>query len=150
MALKCLLAAAKLEPAHPIVHEQTIRFKLAIDSASSSLKPQTIEVIKTEFTLLPPSTSLSDYNSSFLSEHKDSPRHVYATLRVKHLLPTKEESKNEQEVLATLNYSTITLEEAGEGLNLLTVWKSSQIEAFKSKASSKWPEATVFQASTKN
>lgn len=150
LALKCLLASSKIDRSHYTVHEQIVRYKLAIDSASSSLKSQTADVIKAEFTLLPSSTTLSDYNSSFLLEHKDSPRHIYATLRVKQLLPSKDQSKNEQDVLATLDLAEITLEEGGEGLDLLISWKSNQTEAFKAKATLKWPQATVFQTSAKN
>jgi hypothetical protein len=145
--LKCLLAASKIDASNPIVHEQIIRFKLAIDAASSSLKPQTAEVIKSEFTLLPGSTSLPDYNSSFLSKNKISPRHVYAGLRVKHLLPSHDQSKNETEIFSTLDSTSIRLEEATEGLDLLKSWKSSKVDDYKTKAAAKWPEATIFQSS---
>jgi hypothetical protein len=144
------LAAAKINTDHPTVHEHTIRFKLAVDSASSSLKPQTAEVIKSEFNLLAASGSLTAVNSSFLSKYQDSPRHIFAALRVNQLLPSKNESKDQQAVLNTLDLSSITLEDASEGLDLLQSWKSSQVDTFRSKATSRWPEATIFQSSTKN
>jgi N-alpha-acetyltransferase 15/16, NatA auxiliary subunit len=138
------LAAFALGSSHPAVHEQIVRFKLAIDAASASIPEKTAEVIKTEFTLFPESITPSAFNEEFLSKQNDSARHVFAALRVRQLLPSHEKSKSESEILRSLGLPDITLAEAIEGLELLSSWKSST-ESYVSKANSLWPEATVFK-----
>lgn len=144
LALRCLLAASKLDPEHPMVHEHMVRFKLAMDAASTSLSPKTAEVIKAEFTLLPESTDLANFNAEFLSKHKDSARHILAVERVRKLLPNHDQKKSEADVLAILALPGITLSEATDGLDVLSSWNSNT-ESYRSKAHSKWPEATIFE-----
>jgi peptide alpha-N-acetyltransferase len=143
LALRCLLAAFALDSAHPKVHELIVRFKLATDSPSVPLLGKVTEVIKTEFTLFPESTTPSDFNEKFISTHKDSAHHIFAGVRVRQLLPSHDKLKSESDILACLSLP-ITLAGAIEGLELLSSWKSST-ESYISKASSLWPEATVFK-----
>jgi peptide alpha-N-acetyltransferase len=128
------------------VHEYIVRFKQAID-ASSALNPKTAEVIKSEFTLFPDSTTLSQFNSDFLLKHKDSARHIITSVRVRHSLHSSDISEDEADLLIALNLPGTTLEEAIEGLELLSSLKSSKPETYRSNAKSKWPEATAFQDS---
>jgi N-alpha-acetyltransferase 15/16, NatA auxiliary subunit len=146
LALRCLLAASTLDPAHPTLHEQTVRFKLAV-GANSSIPEKAAEVIKAEFTIFPESMTPSKFNEDFLSKHSHSARHVYAALRVRQLLPSHDKSKSEAEILAPLDFPDIKLTEAIEGLELLSSWRSNT-EPYLSKAHSLWPEATVFKSST--
>jgi N-alpha-acetyltransferase 15/16, NatA auxiliary subunit len=146
LALRCLLAASKLELNHPTVHEQIIRFKLAVDSVLSSLPAKTAEVIKAEFTLLPESKTVSDINDDFLSKNDKSIRHIYSFHRVRRLLPSFDQSKSEAEILSALDHLDMTLDEVSEGLELLSSWKANT-EAYRSKAHSQWPKATVFEES---
>lgn len=146
LALRCLLAASKLDPEHPMVHEHTVRFKLEIDAALASLSPKTAEVIKAEFTLLPESIDLAKFNDEFLSKHKDSARHILAVERIRKLLPNYDQRKSEADVLAILTLPSITLSEATDGLDVLVSWNSSS-ESYRSKAHSIWPEATIFEKS---
>lgn len=146
LALRCLLAASKLDPEHPMVHEHTIRFKLATDAASASLSPKTAEVIKTEFTLLPDSTDLAKFNAKYLSKHEDSARHILAVERVRKLLPNYDQQKSEADIHAILALPSTTLSEATDGLDVLCSWNSST-ESYRLKAQSKWPEATIFAKS---
>jgi hypothetical protein len=144
LALKCILAASALQPDHPTVHEQAIRFKQAVDSASETLPKEVTEVIKSDFTLLPASKSLADINDEFRAKHKDSALHVLSAIRAQKLL-TKDSSAGDADVVAILDYPSITFQEAREGLELLSASKSKDLEAYRSKAAAKWPEVTVFQ-----
>ena len=149
LALKCLLAAVMLDKEHSKVHEQIARFKLAIDSefesAESTISPKAKEIIKSEFNLLPSSTSLTKFNDDYLAKHKDCARRTLSALAVRKLISPDSASKCEKDVVAILKLPSITVEEAQEGLNLLQSWKSSGVDTYKSSASSKWPKATIFQ-----
>ena len=147
LALRCLLAACGLDPTHPTVHEQIVRFKLAIDSASATIPEKIAEVIKAEFTLFPDSTTPSEFNEDFLSRYSDSAPHIYAALRVRQLLPSHDKQKSEAKVLACLQIPGIKLAEAIEGLELLSSWRSNT-ESYLSQAHSLWPEATAFEVGT--
>ena len=135
-----------MNASNPTVHEDIARFKIAVDKASSSLRSQTAEIIQSEFTLFPASSSLSDYNASFLSEHKNSPRHIFASLRVKHLISS--DNRDDVDAVAALDLPHISLTEAIEGYELLLSHNSSQAGEYKSKAASRWPEATRFESSS--
>jgi peptide alpha-N-acetyltransferase len=144
LALKSLLAAAALDRSHPTVHEQIIRFKLALDADSSTIPEKSLEVIKSEFTLLPASVKLSNYNDEYLKNNRNSVKGTLAALKVRRLLQEGEKANVEKEVVKVLDLPEITLEDAQEVLELLTTWRSAEVESFKSKAATKWPKATVF------
>ncbi|KAK4994014.1 hypothetical protein LTR66_005875 [Elasticomyces elasticus] len=149
LALKCLLATHSLDPDSAALHVQTVRFRQALDNLSEPLPENVSQVIKSTFEekLLPPSTSLSDFNSSFLSKHKNSASHVQATLRVCHMLDASRKQQNEQDLQATLDLPLIQIHEATEALLLLDEWESapSVRKAYLDAAKRKWPEATAFQ-----
>jgi hypothetical protein len=142
--LKCLLAAAALNKDHPKVHEQAVRFKLAIDKDLEGVPAKSLEVIKSEFTLLPASTPLTKINEEYLAKQKDSAPGTLSGLKVKKLLSPDSASSCEKDVAAVIKLPSTTLEEATEALALLSLWKSSEVEGAKSSASEKWPKATVF------
>jgi peptide alpha-N-acetyltransferase len=147
LALKCLLAAAALDREHPKVHEQIIRFKQIIDKDAETLAPQTAEIIKSEFTLLPASTSLSQYNDEYLSKHKDSARHTLSASRVHKLLSPDSAARYEKDAANVIKLPSITMDEAKEALDLLRSWNSSEADGFRTSAAAKWPNATAFAAS---
>ena len=142
------MAAAALDKEHSKVHEQTIRFKLALDENIKGLSLTSAEVIKTEFTLLPTPVNLAQYNDEYLSKHKDCARRTLSGLKARKMLSPDSAPNIEKDAEAILNLPTITFEEAREGLVLLSTWKSSEIETFRKTAGAKWPQATVFKTST--
>jgi N-alpha-acetyltransferase 15/16, NatA auxiliary subunit len=147
LALKCLLAAAVLDKEHPKVHEQTIRFRLATDKDLEGVPAKSIEIIKSEFTLLPASTPLTQVNDEYLAKQKDSARGTLSALKVRKLLSPDSASSCEKDVAAAIKLPNITMEEAKEALNLLSSWQSAEVGRFRSSAAMKWPKATVFEAS---
>ncbi|TAQ88550.1 hypothetical protein B7494_g3166 [Chlorociboria aeruginascens] len=147
LALKCLLAAATLDPEHSKVHEHIILFKQAIDNESSTLQPNSAAVIKSEFTLLPGPVNLLKYNDDYLSAHKDSARQTMSGLRIRKVLSPDLASSCEKDVATLLKLPTITLDEAKEALDLLKLWRSSELDSFKSNAMAKWPKSSIFESS---
>ena len=144
LALKCLLAAWTLNKEHSKVHEQLIRFKQAIDQDSETLAPQAAEIIKSEFTLLPASKSLLQYNEDYLSRNKDCARRTLSALKVRKLLSPQSAVSCKKDAVDVIKLPSITIEEAKEALELLRSWNSSDIDSIRSQAAAKWPRATAF------
>lgn len=148
LALKCLSAAHSIDPSNPTLHVQLLRFRKALDSLSEPLPPQVAEVIDTEFeTLLPKTQKLDEWNDSFVTTHKDSVAHVQAALTCRQLLKPDSKPQCEKGLQSTLDLGDISIDKALAGLDLLSEWGSDQATktAYIQKASSKWPEATVFR-----
>ncbi|KAI2852168.1 hypothetical protein CBS11350_646 [Aspergillus niger] len=148
LALKCLTAAHAIDASNPTLHVQILRFRKALDSLSEPLAPQVAEVVNTEFeALLPKGQNLEEYNNTFLSTHKESVSHQQAGLTSRQLLKPDSKPQCEQDLIATLDSKDITIDTALAGLELLGEWGSNQAakSAYVEKASSKWPEATVFR-----
>lgn len=146
LALKCLLAAAALDKDHSKVHEQTIRFKLALNKEEKTLSPQAAEAIKSEFTLLPAGVDLTKYNDEYITKHSDCSRRMVSGLKTRRLLSRESASSVEKDIISVLDLPSITLEEATEAFALLRLWKSKEVESFRLLAEAKWPKATVFAA----
>ena len=147
LALKCLLAAWALDKEHSKVHGQLIRFKLAIDENSEALAPKTAAIIKSEFTLLPASVNLSQYNDEYLVRHKDCARRTVSALKVRRLLSPDKAMSCQKDAANVIKLPSITMEEARETLKLLFSWNSNDIDSFRAQAAAKWPRATAFTAS---
>lgn len=148
LALKCLLAAAKLTPEDPTVHNQIISFKKAIDSPPEPLPAEVTTIIDTEFytTLLPSkNTDLVAFNSEYLAKYKDTPSKLFGGLRAKHLVKPESTSEIEASVLENIKegLDTYTLKDAYEGLGLLRETKASDkaVEEYKSVAEGRWENA---------
>lgn len=140
MALRCLKAAAALEPDSPKVHEQTVALRHALNKATD-LPPKVSEVLKEEFKLVDPSTDLKKYNDEFQAKHKASPSHVLAAIRAKRGLGG-DRAQCDKEVTGLLDLPGATFEDAIQALEVLKSWRSSEVEAFKKAAQSKWAEVT--------
>lgn len=147
LALKCLLAAAAVDPEHPTLHEQAIRYRRALDSSSEKLPPPISEVIDSHFNLIPASTNISDKNDEFLQKHAQSPLHVHAALKVRQLLDPDKQAQHEKDLLATLDLPSISLDDACAGLSVLDEWNSDGVikDTYIDSAQKKWPEAEAFQ-----
>ncbi|RPB00104.1 N-terminal acetyltransferase A, auxiliary subunit [Choiromyces venosus 120613-1] len=145
LALKCLIAAREIEKENPVVHEQTIRFRRAVDSlAEEDVKEPSREVLTAELeTILPKETDLKSYNEEFLNSHKDSPQHVRGALRARHLL-SPEDANIAGELANTLSLAHLSLKEAIEGQTLLKDLKADNKD-YNQKASEKFPDAAAFQ-----
>ena len=109
---------------------------------------KSLEIIKSEFTLLPSSTNPAKYNDEYLAKHKDSAPSTLSAIRVRKLLSSDSASSYEKDVAAVIKLPNVTMKEAEEALELLSSWQTAEVESFRSSAAAKWPKATVFSAST--
>ncbi|KAL2860734.1 peptide alpha-N-acetyltransferase complex A subunit NAT1 [Aspergillus lucknowensis] len=148
LALKCLSAAHSIDASNPALHVQLLRFRQALTQLVEPLPPQVAEVVDAEFEdLLPKSLKLDEWNASFIAAYSDSIPHRHAYLACQQLLAPESKSENETELNSTLDAEIVSLEAALAGLDLLGEWGSSQAAkmAYAQKASSKWPESTLFR-----
>jgi N-alpha-acetyltransferase 15/16, NatA auxiliary subunit len=143
LALRCLNAALALDASDPRVHEQVVHFSKVLHSKLGSLPPQVQEVLKSEFTATKPSTDLEEYNNDFEAKHKESPVHRISAIKTKKVLG-EDTAACERELGSILEMAGITWETAKDVLRLLREWRSTEVDAFKKKASAKWPEVTAF------
>jgi N-alpha-acetyltransferase 15/16, NatA auxiliary subunit len=140
LALRCLNTSLELNASHPLVHAQVVEF-MQLLSSPDGLPPKAVEVLKANFTA--PSTDAKKLNENFLAEHKDSPRHVLSGTRASKLMG-EDRAKCEKELVGLLQAKEITFEEAGEVLETLRAWRSTEAEGFKKAAAKKWPDVTAF------
>ncbi|KAF4978911.1 hypothetical protein FZEAL_4797 [Fusarium zealandicum] len=140
LALHCLTAALALDPKSPRVHEQTVAFRHLLNTATD-IEPKVLEVLKAEFKAIEPSVDLGKYNDEFQAANMDSPRHVLSAIKTQKLLG-EDKAKTEEAVVDILEIPSIDYTDAIEGLKVLKSWKSSQVEAYKKAAQTKFPDVT--------
>jgi len=144
--LKCLLAAFTLSPSDPTAHEQTIRFRYAVQKDSSEATSPIIDLA--DSTLPPPYSSasapLATLNEDFISTHPSSVPHTHAFVKARQLLDPASRPRNEDAVIETLEESwDVKLEDALLGLKVLRQLGSGREaqQRFIEKAKGRWPEA---------
>lgn len=150
LALKCLLAAAKLAPENSTVHGQIIRFKKTIDSLSEPPPTEVTTVIDSELypTLLPAKDSdLVAFNDSYLTKHQNTPAELVGALRAKYFLDPKSTTEIETSMLQSITgeLELFTLQDVCDGLTLLRDVKASDetVEQYKSTAKGRWENVDV-------
>ncbi|KAI1214261.1 N-terminal acetyltransferase A, auxiliary subunit [Annulohypoxylon truncatum] len=143
LALRCLNAALAIDPDHPAVHEQVVRFRQILNEKLGSLPPKVAEVLKSGFTAIDASADLKKFNADFQQKHKDSAEHVISATKIERLLGD-DKKKSEKDLAGVLSLKDIQYDQAAEALALLEQWRSSEAETFKKAAHEKWPEVTAF------
>ncbi|EME89406.1 uncharacterized protein MYCFIDRAFT_55822 [Pseudocercospora fijiensis CIRAD86] len=152
-ALRCLLAAHKLQPDHPKCHELGGRFKLALDTNNTlkSLPEPVQKVIQEHYLSKLSPKSLEECNEEYLTQHNSSVPHIQSVVYFRHILKPNDESTRTRAVKdlqTTLTAPHITIEEAQHGLQLLKDLGVSEAErkSYVDAALKKFPEATLFKA----
>lgn len=146
LAVKCLAAAHAIDPSHPTLHVQLLRFRKTLDGLSEPLPEQVAEAVNTTFDkLLPKNQNLEEWNESYLSSNKGSVTHVHASLSARHLLKPESKSQCENDLLASLDIPGVTIREAFSALDLFNQWGSDKTSAYVEKAKKKWPESSAFE-----
>ena len=71
---------------------------------------------------------------------------MQSVLDGRQLLDPASKERNAKELSSTLDIANITIDEAVAGLELLSQWGCDEATkaAYAQKASSKWPEASIF------
>ncbi|KAF2862846.1 N-terminal acetyltransferase A, auxiliary subunit [Piedraia hortae CBS 480.64] len=137
-ALKCLLAAQKLDPAHPRCYEQSVRFQHALKAVE--LPDAVKNVIDETFK---PAPELD----SFLQQHNDSAAHLQSAVRVRGLLGLDADESGKKESLDMLCKSLTrpgaSIKLAQDGVEIADALGGG--ETYRKAASQRWPEAKAFR-----
>ncbi|KAI9158847.1 N-alpha-acetyltransferase 16, NatA auxiliary subunit [Paramyrothecium foliicola] len=140
LALRCLNAGLALDSERPELHVQAVTFRNLLNG-NPELPPKVAEVLKGEFKAIEASQDLKQYNAEYRAKHKSNPRHVLAAIKAQKVLG---EDKNacEKQLLDLTTSEGLEFTDALEILDTLKRWRSSEVEAFKKLAQSKWPAVT--------
>ncbi|KAF9115827.1 N-alpha-acetyltransferase 15, NatA auxiliary subunit [Mortierella sp. AM989] len=156
LALKSLLKAIKIEPNSAELHEQLVRFALAVQKAS--LAPSVKTVIDQHWSTLYQGQDLAAFTSAFVEKNKDlgSVSHTVSAAAVAFLLSSSDSKNSKAESLSkseALLFSiqddqyqkTRSLEMVVLVQNLLKKWRSSRVQEWNEMAKTWYPRATAFQ-----
>lgn len=150
LALQCLLKSIKVDPRHATLHEQLVRFALAVQKAGLSLKPSVKAVIDQHWSTLYQGQDLEVFTSAFVEKNKDLgsiPHTVSAAIAIALLHPSE---KSKAEALLFLSegeqyQKTRSLENVVLIQKTLKSLRSSRLQEWKDKAKVWFPKATAFQ-----
>ncbi|KAF8940408.1 N-alpha-acetyltransferase 16, NatA auxiliary subunit [Haplosporangium gracile] len=156
LALKALLKSIKIDASHATLHEQLVRFALAVQKSSSAktLKPSVKTVIDKHWSDLYGShgQDLNAFNAGFIEKTKDqgSVAHVIsAAISVYLIDPSKNLTKAEELLFSVEDETkferTRTLENVLLVQKTLKGFKSSRQQEWKAKAKIWFPNAAAFK-----
>jgi peptide alpha-N-acetyltransferase len=116
-----------------------------VDKAPKASNEKLDQVLKAHLSIVPDTRDLKFFNDAYMAKHKDCARRTQAGLKVRVLLDPASKAQSEKDLAATVEKAD--MKEASEGLEILREWESEKrvVEEYKSKASGKWPEASVFK-----
>jgi tetratricopeptide (TPR) repeat protein len=140
LALRCLNAGLALGSKHPELHVQAITFRNLL-SNNPEVPPKVAEVLKAEFKTIDASQDLRKYNDDYRKKHQDSPSHVIAAIKAEKVLG-EDKSSCEKKLLELVSNQNAEFAHALEILDVLKGWRSSETDAFKKAALSRWPDVT--------
>ncbi|KAG0310653.1 N-alpha-acetyltransferase 16, NatA auxiliary subunit [Dissophora globulifera] len=165
LALKALLKSHKLDADNATLHEQLVRFALAVQKQQESIKPAVKSVIDQHWSSLYGSFKQSDlagFTAAFLNkqnkgavngkeEEGSVPRLISAAIAVSLIDPAKNKAKAE-EILFLMaqddsKYAkTRSLENCLLARKTLKSLRSDRVQEFTAKAAVWFPKATAFQS----
>ncbi|KAF9575720.1 N-alpha-acetyltransferase 16, NatA auxiliary subunit [Mortierella alpina] len=151
LALKSLLKALDIDANHATLHEQLVRFALAVQKGASLLKPEVKAVIDQQWTVLYQGLDLEGFNTSFITRNKatGSVPHVISAAIAASLINPADKSKAE-ELLFTVQedkyQQSRSLDNVVLVLKTLRSMRSSRLQEWKDKAKTWYPRAAPFQA----
>jgi peptide alpha-N-acetyltransferase len=154
LALRELLKSIKLDANNATLHEQLVRFALAVQKEGNSIKPAVKAVIDSHWETLYQShgKSLSAFTAAFLKKNKDSgsvPHLISAAIAVS-LIDTNDKAKAEEIVFRIADGDkfarTRTLENCLLARKTLKTFKSSRVQEFTTKAAGWFPHATALRS----
>lgn len=152
LALKSLLKSMKIDPNHATLHEQLVRFRLAVEAAGSEIKANTKTVLDQHWKTLYHGKDLKAFAAEFEKKNVEtatagSVDHVIAAAMVSSL--TEKEITKAEKLLFLVDQDRFagsrTLENTVLVLKTLRSMRSSRAQEFKAKAHGWFPLATVFR-----
>ncbi|KAF9083168.1 N-alpha-acetyltransferase 16, NatA auxiliary subunit [Mortierella sp. GBA35] len=153
LALRALLKSIKLDSNNATLHEQLVRFALAVQKSSSTLKPSVKAVIDQHWSELyqGKGQDLNAFNAAFVEKNKDlgSVGHVISAALATYLVdPTKHLGRAEELLISVEDGAkygkTRTLENVVLVQKTLKTFKSARQQEWKGKAKVWFPHAAVF------
>ncbi|KAG0253742.1 N-alpha-acetyltransferase 16, NatA auxiliary subunit [Mortierella polycephala] len=151
LALKSLLKSIKIDANNATLHEQLVRFALAVQKAGDTLKPAVKSVINKHWETLYQGKDLSGFNAQFLAKNKDlgSVPHLISAAIAVSLIHPNDKTKAEEILFAMGEdkyVSTRSLENCLLSMKTLKSLRSNRLQEFKTKAAKWYPKATAFQS----
>ncbi|KAF9088025.1 N-alpha-acetyltransferase 16, NatA auxiliary subunit [Mortierella sp. GBA35] len=158
LALKSLLKSIKIDANNATLHEQLVRFALAVQKAGSSTKPAVKSVIDKHWETLfqGQGKDLQAFTTGFLEKSKtlgSVPHLVSAAIAASLIEPGTDKSKAQaEEILFQMatddeKYKgTRSLENVVVAQKTLKSLRSSRVQEFRAKAAEWFPKATIFQS----
>ncbi|KAF8926049.1 NMDA receptor-regulated protein 1-domain-containing protein [Dissophora ornata] len=155
LALKALLKSHKIDANSATLHEQLVRFALAVQKAGDSLKPTVKSVIDNHWNTLYQSygKDLSGFTAAFLEKNKEEgsvPHLVSAAIAVSLIDPVNNKAKAEDILFLMADSdkyeSTRSLENCLLAKKMLKSLRSSRLQEFTAKAAKWFPKATALQS----
>ncbi|KAK8216168.1 N-alpha-acetyltransferase-like protein 15 [Phyllosticta capitalensis] len=148
LALKCLLSANAIDPENPTLHHQTTRFQKELEAfakAPSDADKPVVEVLKSQFTLIPAGTSAAAFNTAFLERHAKSAPHVVAGLRARVLLDPATKAKSVDEAIQTVGFESAELADAFAVRDALKEWEAAPeaLQKWEKEVKGRWAEAVL-------
>ncbi|KAI8598904.1 NMDA receptor-regulated protein 1-domain-containing protein [Dissophora ornata] len=157
LALQSLLKAFKLDASNATLHEQLVRFALAVQKAGDSLKPTVKSVIDKHWDTLYQShgKDLSAFTAAFLERSKDQgsvPDLISAAIAVSLVDPANNKAKAEDMLFLTVDdrgnkyVRTRSLDNCLLARKTLKSLRSSRVQEFTAKAAEWYPRANALQS----
>ena len=151
LALKSLLKSAKIDSGNVTLHEQLVRFALAVQKAGSSLLPAVKAVVEKHWETLYHGQDLPTFCSGFLkkAEEQSSVPHLLSAAIASSLIEAKKDKAESILFLMTDDnkyQKTRSLESVLVAQKTLRSMRSSRVQEFRAKAAEWYPKASVFQA----
>ncbi len=109
--------------------------------SNPSLPPKVVEVLKSEFKAVDPSSDLAKYTADFEAKHKDSALYILSAVAAKRVLG-QDKGKADKQLVDTLGLPGTKFADAAEILSVLKGWRSTEVAGFQKAAQNKWPEVT--------
>ncbi|KAG0201400.1 N-alpha-acetyltransferase 16, NatA auxiliary subunit [Mortierella sp. GBA30] len=153
LALKSLLKSVQLDSNNATLHEQLVRFALAVKKAGDSIKPAVKSVVDKHWETLYQSkdSDLLSFTTAFLEKNKDlgSVPHLISAAIAVSLIHPGDKSKAEEIVFMIADgdkyKKTRSLENCLLAQKTLKTMRSSRLQELKAKAAEWYPKATAFQ-----
>ncbi|KAG0000692.1 N-alpha-acetyltransferase 16, NatA auxiliary subunit [Entomortierella chlamydospora] len=153
LALKALLKSHKIDANNSVLHEQLVRFALAVRKAGNSVKPAVKAVIDKHWDTLyqGKGDDLASFTASFIEKNKDlgSVPHLISAAIAVYLINPDEKSKAEDIVflMASDKYvKTRSYENCIFARKTLKSWRSSRFKEFSAKAAEWYPKSPEFRS----
>lgn len=156
LALKALLKAYKIDASSATLHEQLVRFALAVQHKGSEIKPSTKTVIDKHWSTLYNGQDLAAFAGAFSKQQKDnavgSVPHLISAAITASLLDSSKAGKEKAEEILFLMVKedakfakSRSVENVQVAIKTLKSLKSTRVQEMKTQAAAWFSRATAFQ-----